>query len=48
MKIDMGTESVSLERLEEQIGELAAHINAASCRWLLLIGEFDRREGWKR
>src|SRR5256885_15958341 len=39
--------SVSLEQLEEQIGELAAHINAATCSWLLLIGEFDRREGWK-
>jgi hypothetical protein len=35
------------ERLEEEIGELAAHIHAATCRWLLLIAEFDRREAWK-
>jgi hypothetical protein len=39
--------SVPLGRLEEEIGELAAHINAATCRWLLLVGEFERREGWK-
>jgi Domain of unknown function (DUF222)/HNH endonuclease len=40
-------ESLPLERLESQIGELAAHIHAATCRWLLLVGEFERREGWK-
>jgi hypothetical protein len=32
------------ERLEHEIGQLAAHIYAATCRWLLLIAEFDRRE----
>lgn len=31
---------------EEEITELAAHINAATCRWLGLVAEFDRREGW--
>ncbi len=35
-----------LERLECEITELAGHINAATCRWLLLVAEFDRREGW--
>jgi hypothetical protein len=35
-----------LERLEREIGELGAHIHAATCRWLVLIAEFDRREGW--
>jgi len=35
-----------LERLEEEITTLAGHLNAATCRWLLLIGEYDRREGW--
>jgi hypothetical protein len=35
-----------LELLEREIGELAAHIHAATCRWLELIAEFDRREGW--
>lgn len=48
MDIEAGAqiESLPLERLEHEIGELAAHIAATTCRWLLLIGEFDRREGW--
>ncbi len=33
------------ERIEEEIGELAAHIAAATCRWLELVAEFDRRDG---
>ncbi|HEY1360229.1 MAG TPA: DUF222 domain-containing protein [Thermoleophilaceae bacterium] len=37
---------LSLEQLENEITELAAHINAATCRWLLLVGELERREGW--
>ena len=41
---ELGT--MPLERLEREITELAAHINAATCSWLLLVGEFDRREGW--
>jgi hypothetical protein len=35
-----------LEQLEREICELAAHLAAATCRWLLLIAEFDAREGW--
>ena len=35
-----------LERLEREIGELAAHIHAATARWLGMVAEFDRREGW--
>jgi hypothetical protein len=35
-----------LERLEAEITELAAHLNAGTCRWLELVAEFDRREGW--
>ncbi len=38
--------SPSLEALEHQITELAAHIHAANYRLLCLIAEFDRREGW--
>ena len=38
--------SPSLEALEQQITELAAHIHAANYRLLCLIAEFDRREGW--
>ncbi|MFL5868610.1 MAG: DUF222 domain-containing protein [Thermoleophilaceae bacterium] len=37
---------MSLDQLETEITELAAHINAATCRWLLLVGELDRRRGW--
>jgi hypothetical protein len=32
--------------LRAQITELAGHLNAAQHRWLSLIAEFDRREGW--
>jgi Domain of unknown function (DUF222)/HNH endonuclease len=39
-------ETLPLEWLEREITELAAHINAATCRWLVLVGEFDHREGW--
>jgi hypothetical protein len=37
---------VPIEELEAQITELAGHLNAAQYRWLMLIGEFDRRLGW--
>jgi hypothetical protein len=37
---------VPTERLEADICELAAHIDAAVCRWLGLVAEFDRREAW--
>ncbi len=42
----MDSQRLSLDQLEHQICELAAHIAAATCRWLLLIAEFDEREGW--
>ena len=38
--------STSLQDLADQISELAGHLNAADRRWLMLIAEFDRREGW--
>src|SRR5215218_2698060 len=37
---------LSLRELEAQITELAGHLNAADHRWLVLIAEFDRRNGW--
>src|SRR5437588_4741680 len=37
-----------LERLEAQICEGAAHLFAGMARWLLLVGEFDRRKGYER
>ena len=36
----------ALGALESQIMELWGHINAATARFLELIAEFDRREGW--
>jgi hypothetical protein len=42
----MSPEKLPLERLEQEITELAAHIHAATCRWLCLVAEFDRRDGW--
>jgi Domain of unknown function (DUF222)/HNH endonuclease len=35
-----------LRELEAEITELAGHLNAAQYRWLVLIEEFDRRNGW--
>ena len=37
---------ISLEELEAQITELAGQLNAANYRWLTLIAEYDRRNGW--
>src|SRR5215469_2102655 len=37
---------VALERLEAQICELAGHLTAATCRFLVLLGDFDARRGW--
>jgi hypothetical protein len=36
--------SLPIERLEHEIASLAAHISATTCRWLLLVAEFDRRD----
>ena len=35
-----------LELIEREIESLAAQITAGSARWLELVAEFDRREGW--
>ncbi len=35
-----------LERLEAEICEPAGQLAARSCRWLRMVAEFDRREGW--
>jgi hypothetical protein len=37
---------IPLERLEAQICELAGHLAAATCRFLVLLGDFDARRGW--
>src|SRR5260370_21498006 len=43
---DTGPGSVPLERLEAQICELAGHLAAATCRFLVLLADFDARRGW--
>jgi hypothetical protein len=35
-----------LERVEAALSEGAAHLAAATCRWLVHLAEFDRRGGW--
>lgn len=39
--------STSTEVLEHEVTTLAAQIAAATCRFLLVIGELDRREAWR-
>jgi hypothetical protein len=39
-------ETTELDRLGDEITKLCAHIQAATCRWLCLVAQFDRREGW--
>jgi Domain of unknown function (DUF222)/HNH endonuclease len=41
-----GPPQVPLERLEAQICELAGHLAAATCRFLVLLADFDARQGW--
>lgn len=38
--------NLSMQELDRQITELAAHIQAATCRWLFLVAELDRRQEW--
>ena len=45
--IEREAEPNSLEDLENEIAELAAHIDAATWRMLRAISEFDRRCGWE-
>ena len=40
--------AVASERLEAEISTLAAHLTAAMCRWLLLVGEYDRRRAFEQ
>ena len=34
------------EHLEAELCQQSAHLHAAMCRWLLVLGEFDRRAGY--
>ena len=46
MLLDRDPEVLSDAELEDGITELSAHIDAATCRLLDFIGEFDRRKAW--
>ena len=35
-----------MERLEARICELAGHLTAATCQFLMLVADFDARQGW--
>src|SRR2546426_8055353 len=39
-------ETLSVDRLGDEIAELSAHLDAATAHLLDLIREFDTREGW--
>ncbi|MDP2482029.1 MAG: DUF222 domain-containing protein, partial [Candidatus Palauibacterales bacterium] len=45
--LDPSTDVDALEALEEEIVVLAAHLHAAEHRFLTLVAEYDRRQGWK-
>jgi hypothetical protein len=42
----LGLGVVPSERLEADICQLAGHLAAATCQFLDMIAEYDRREGW--
>ena len=42
-----GPPPVPLKRLEARICELAGHLTAATCQFLLLVADFDARRGWE-
>jgi hypothetical protein len=44
MAVDV--DAVPLEWLENEITSQAGHLAAATCRWLLLVAAFDRRQGY--
>src|SRR3954469_25776043 len=48
VRIDSRTRTCmhSLDQLATEICTLAGHINAANHRFLVLIAEYDRRNGW--
>jgi hypothetical protein len=46
--VGFDVDAIETERLGAEITTLAANIAAATCRMLLMIGEFDRREAWAR
>ncbi len=39
-------DALSVAELKNELTEVASHIYAGTCRWLELVAELDRREGW--
>ena len=37
---------MTTQELGDEISRVAGNLAAATCRWLLLVAEFDKREGW--
>jgi hypothetical protein len=46
MDSEIGLGEVPLEHLEHEICELASHVEAGMARWIALVSEYDRRDGW--
>jgi hypothetical protein len=46
--VPVSPEEQALLALEKELFELWGHLNAATYRFLELVAEFDRREGWAR
>ena len=42
-----GVAGMPLERLEHEMVSLAGHLAAGTCSFLLMVGEFDARQGWE-
>lgn len=43
---ELDVTAMPTERLEAAASELAAHLAAATCRFLVMIGELDQRQAW--
>jgi hypothetical protein len=46
IRVPIDDRTAELDRLGDEIAELAAHLDAATARLLGLIREFDARGGW--
>ena len=44
--VSSAASGLSLAELTAEICCMAGHLNAATYRWLALIAELDRRQGW--
>ena len=46
MEADLDLATISTAELEISITRLSSDLNAAICRQLMMLAEFDRRNGW--